>query len=162
MIERVTGRFVATVVDNADPKGLCRVRVRVPEILSDQESGWCRAASPYAGPSVGLAAVPPVGSLVLVEWPGGDVSREPIWSGAAWADGDGVAGAGPDAVILLTPGGNRIELRDESGSERVELVSAGGATVTMDSSGLTLGFGSQKVQLTSTSVSVNDGALEVR
>ena len=162
MIERVVGRHVAVVVDNVDPKNLCRVRVTAPEVLADQESGWCRPALPYAGPSVGFAAVPPVGSLVLIEWPGGDLSREPIWSGGAWADGDGVEGAGPDAVIIVTPGGNKIELRDESGSEKVELVASSGATVTMDSNGLTLTFGSQKVALTNQSVSVNDGALEIR
>ncbi len=162
MIERTYGRYVATVIDNVDPKNLCRVRVMVPEVLADQESGWCRPAMPYAGPAVGFAAVPPVGSLVLVEWPGGDVSREPIWSGAAWADGDGVDGAGPDAVIIVTPAGNKIELGDAAGSEKVELTAASGAKVTMDSNGLTISFGSQKIALTNTSVSVNDGALEVR
>lgn len=162
MIERVHGRHVATVIDNVDPKNLCRVRVLVPEVLADQESGWCRPAMPYAGPSVGFAAVPPVGSVVLVEWPSGDVSREPVWSGAAWADGDGVEGAGPDAVIIVTPGGNKVELRDESGSEKLELTAASGAKVTMDSNGLTLAFGSQKLAMTNQSVSVNDGALEIR
>lgn len=162
MIERVLGRHIATVVDNVDPKHLCRVRVLAPEVLHDQESGWCRPALPFAGPSVGFAAVPPIGSLVLVEWPGGDISREPIWSGAAWADGEGVAGAGPDAVIIVTPGGNKIELRDESGVEKLELVAANGATITMDANGLMLRFGSQRIAITNRSVSVNDGALEVR
>lgn len=162
MIERLYGRHSAIVVDNDDPKVLCRVRVRVPEVLADQESGWCRPAMPYAGSGVGFAAVPPVGSIVLIEWPGGDVTREPIWSGAAWADGDGIEGAGPDAVIILTPGGNKIELRDESGSEQVLIEAATGATITMDSNGLTLTFGSQEIAMTNQSVSVNGGALEVR
>lgn len=162
MIDRVPGRYLAIVVDNADPKNLCRVRVLAPEVLDEQESGWCRPALPFAGPFVGFAAVPPIGSLVLVEWPGGDVSREPIWSGAAWADGEGVAGAGPDAVIIVTPGGNKIELRDESGAEKLQLVASNGATVTMDSNGLTLRFGSQRIAMANGSISLNNGALEVR
>ena len=159
---RVHGRYPARVVDNDDPKGLCRIRAIVPEILGDQETGWCRAALPYAGAGVGFAGVPPVDSVVLVEWPGGDVGREPIWSGASWSDGTGLDGAGPDAVLLVTPAGNRIELRDTSGGEQVVIESSTGATVTMDSNGLLLTFGSQKIAMTNQSVSVNDGALEVR
>ncbi len=161
-MERLAGRYIGTVVDNVDPKALCRVRVVVPEALADQESGWCRAASPYAGAGIGFAAVPPIGSLVFVEWPGGDLTREPIWTGAAWSDGAGVDGAGPETVVLVTPAGNRIELRDSSGEERIELTSASGATVTMDADGLRLAYGSQSVSLSNASVSVNDGALEVR
>lgn len=159
---RVLGPYVATVVDNEDPLGLCRVRVLVPEILGEQETGWCRASSPYAGAGVGFAGVPPVDSVVFVEWPAGDVGRAPIWTGATWADGTAIDGAGPDAVILLTPGGNRIELRDESGSERVVVESSTGATITLDSNGLVLEFGAQKIAMTNQSVSINDGALEVR
>lgn len=161
-MDRVHGRHVGTVVDNVDPKSLCRVRVRVPSVLDDQESGWCRPVTPYAGEAVGFAAVPPIGSLVLVEWPGGDVSREPLWSGATWSDGAGVDGAGPDAVIIVTPGGHRIELRDEAGSEKVQIIASTGASVAMDSDGLTLTFGSQKIAMTNQSVKINDGALEVR
>jgi uncharacterized protein involved in type VI secretion and phage assembly len=159
---RLLGPYSATVVDNDDPKGLCRVRVVVPEILGQQETGWCRASSPYAGAGVGLASVPPVGSVVFVEWPAGDVGRAPIWTGATWADGAGIEGAGPEAVVLLTPGGNRIELIDEGGSERIHVEASTGATITMDANGLVLEFGSQKIAMTNQSVSINDGALEVR
>jgi uncharacterized protein involved in type VI secretion and phage assembly len=159
---RLYGHHLGVVVDNEDPSNLCRVRVTVPAVLGDQETGWCRPVSPYAGDGIGLAMVPPIGSLVLVEWPGGDVSREPFWTGATWSNGSGVDGAGPDAVVLVTPGGHRIELRDEAGSEKVEIVASNGASVVMDSNGLTLTFGSQSIAMTNQSVSVNDGALEVR
>ncbi|MGH1491149.1 MAG: phage baseplate assembly protein V [Acidimicrobiales bacterium] len=162
MIARVYGRYLGTVIDNVDPKNLCRVRVTVPEVLAGQESGWCRPVTPYAGDGVGFAAVPPIGSLVLIEWPGGDVSREPLWTGATWSDGAGVEGAGPDAVVLVTPGGHRVELRDESGSEKVEIIASNGSSVVMDSNGMTLTFGSQKIAMTNQSISINDGALEVR
>lgn len=159
---RLLGPYTATVVDNDDPRGLCRVRVLVPEVLGEQETGWCRASSPYAGDGVGFAAVPPVGSVVFVEWPGGDVGRAPIWTGATWADGTAVDGAGPAAVVLVTPGGNRIVLRDEAGAEQLVIEAASGATITMDSNGIELSFGSQKLAMTNQSVSINDGALEIR
>jgi uncharacterized protein involved in type VI secretion and phage assembly len=161
-MDRFPGRYLGTVVDNADPKGLCRVKVKVPEVFRDETAGWALPSSPYAGPGAGFAAVPPVGGLVFVEWPAGDTARVPIWSGAAWADGDGVEGAGPDAVVLLTPAGNRVELRDASGDEAIELTASSGAKVTLDSSGVTVEFGSQKVAITRASISFNDGALEVK
>lgn len=162
MIERVYGGHIGTVIDNADPKALSRIRVTVPEVLADQESGWCRPLTPLAGDGVGFAAVPPVGSLVVVQWPGGDVSREPFWVGATWSDGNGIEGAGPDVVVLLTPGGHRIELRDTDDDEKVEVTAANGSSILMDSNGLTLTFGSQKIAMTSQSVSINDGALEIK
>ena len=161
-MDRFPGRYLGTVVDNDDPKGLCRVKVKVPEVFRDETAGWALPSSPYAGPGAGFAAVPPVGGLVFVEWPAGDTTRVPVWSGAAWADGDGVEGAGPDAVVLLTPAGNRIELRDESGDEAIELTAQSGAKVTLDSSGVAVEFGSQKVAITRASISFNDGALEVK
>lgn len=161
-MDRFPGRYLGTVVDNDDPKKLCRVKVKVPEVFRDETAGWALPSSPYAGPGAGFAAVPPVGGLVFVEWPAGDTTRVPVWSGAAWADGDGVEGAGPDAVVLLTPAGNRIELRDASGDEAIELTAQSGAKVTLDSSGVTVEFGSQKVAITRASISFNDGALEVK
>lgn len=160
-MDRFPGRYPGTVVDNDDPLALSRVRARVPEILGEETTGWCLPSTPYAGSGVGFAAVPPVGALVYVEWPAGDVTRLPVWSGAAWANGDGVPGAGPETVVLLTPAGNKVELKDESGSEAIELTAASGALVALDKNGVRVQFGSMKVAITRSSVSVNDGALEV-
>jgi uncharacterized protein involved in type VI secretion and phage assembly len=159
--ERFPGKHAAIVVDNADPKGLSRIKVQVPEVFGEQETGWCRPCSPYAGSGVGLAVVPPVGSLVFVEWPAGDTTRPPIWSGAMWADGDGVPGATPDALMLVTPAGHKIVLNDASGDESVEVTAASGAKLLLDADGVTVEFGSQKIALTQSSISLNDGALEV-
>lgn len=160
-MDRFLGRYPGTVVDNDDPLALSRVRAQVPEILGEETTGWCLPSMPYAGSGAGFAAVPPVGALVHVEWPAGDVTRVPVWSGAAWEKGAGVPGAGPDTVVLLTPGGNRIELTDESGGEAVELTAASGALVALDTNGVRVEFGAMKIAITRSSVSVNDGALEV-
>ena len=162
MIERFNGKYLGTVVDNDDPKRLARVRVEVQEVFGAQPTGWCVPCSPYSGLGVGLAAVPPLGALVFVEWPAGDTTRIPIWSGGLWPDGEGVDGAGPDALVLLTPGGNRVELRDHAGGEAVEIRSASGAHLTLDSEGVGIAFGSQTVSVTRSSISLNGGALEVR
>jgi Type VI secretion system/phage-baseplate injector OB domain len=160
-MDRFPGKYPAIVIDNADPKNIARLKVQVPEILADETTGWFLPCSPYAAAGAGLVTVPPVGSVVFVEWPAGDPSRIGIWSGGMWTDGDGVAGAGPDVIVLLTPAGHRIEVRDTSGDEAIELTAASGAKVTMDQSGLLLSFGGQKIAMTNASVDINDGALTV-
>jgi uncharacterized protein involved in type VI secretion and phage assembly len=160
-MERFPGKYLGVVVDNDDPKALMRLRVQVPEVLGEETTGWCLPCSPYAGAGVGLAAVPPVGSLVFVEWSAGDTTRVPVWSGGTWADGEGPEDAGPDTLVLVTPGGHAVRLRDESGAEAIEIEAASGAKLVMDQNGVTVSFGSQKLALTRSSVVVNDGALEV-
>lgn len=161
MTERVTGKYNAIVVDNDDPLGLARLKVQVPEVLGDETIGWALPCSPYAGPGSGFAAVPPVGSHIYVEWPASGMDRGPIWSGGSWADGGGVPGAGPDVLLLVTPAGHKIELKDSAGSESIEVKAVSGARILLDSAGVTIEFGNQKIALTATSVSINDGALEV-
>jgi hypothetical protein len=159
--DRFHGKYLGIVTDNTDPKALGRLRVQVPEVFGDETTGWCLPCSPYAGSGVGLSAVPPVGSLVFVEWPAGDTSRVPIWSGGAWPDGEGVADAGPETLTITTPAGHRIVLHDTSGSEAIEVEAASGAKVTLDGDGVLIEFGGQKLAMTRGSISLNDGALEV-
>jgi uncharacterized protein involved in type VI secretion and phage assembly len=160
--DRFHGKYLGIVIDNDDPKKLGRVRVQVPEVFGDETTGWCLPCSPYAGNGIGLAAVPPVGSLLFVEWPAGDTTRVPIWSGGAWPDGDGVQDAGPETLVLTTPAGHKVVLRDESGSEAIEIEAASGAKVSLSNDGISIEFGSQKVAMTRASISLNDGALEVK
>ena len=81
--------------------------------------------------------------------------------GGTWADGEGPEDAGPDSLVLVTPGGHAVRLRDESGAEAIEIEAASGAKLVMDGDGVTVSFGSQKLALTRSSVVINDGALEV-
>jgi uncharacterized protein involved in type VI secretion and phage assembly len=161
-VDRFPGRYAGTVVDNDDPKSLCRIKARVPEVLGAETTGWCLPALPYAGAGVGLAVVPPNGAVVFVEWPAGDPTRAPIWSGAAWTDGAGVDGAGPDKILLVTAAGNQVEVRDTENDEAIVLTAASGAQVTLDSSGVAVVFGSQSMTITDSAISFNDGALEIR
>ncbi|MFC4999610.1 phage baseplate assembly protein V [Dactylosporangium cerinum] len=160
-MDRFPGRYVGTVADNDDPKGLCRLKATVPEVLGEETSGWCLPSLPFAGDGVGLALVPPAGAVVFVEWPAGDLTRVPVWSGAAWADGTGVEGAGPDRILLVTTAGNRLEIRDTADDEAIVLTAASGAEITLDPSGVSVVFGGQSMTITDSSISFNDGALEI-
>lgn len=159
MSERYPGKFPAIVADNDDPKSLSRVRVTVPEVFGDTQTGWCLPCSPYAGSGVGFAAVPPTGSLVFVEWPAGDTTRTPIWSGAMWADGDGVEGAAPDVLLIVTPAGHKISLAEQDNA--VEITAPGGATLKLNDDGVKIEVGSSNIEVKDGSVKVNGGALEV-
>jgi uncharacterized protein involved in type VI secretion and phage assembly len=134
----------------------------VPEIFGDEETGWCRPCSPYAGKGVGLAAVPPTGSSVFVEWPAGDTTRAPIWSGALWPDGDGIKDAADDRVLLVTPGGHKIALIDKAGSESVEITAKSKATVKLDKDGVVVEFGGSKLEVKRKEIVLNGGALKVK
>ncbi len=155
------GLFPGVVSDNDDPEGKCRVRVTVPEVLVDGDSGWCQPALPYTGDGAGLAVVPPVGTQVWVQWPGGDLSAPPVWSGGSYSAGQGVSGAGPGTLIVLTPGGHRIELSDDSSA--VTITSSQGPVVTLDGSGVSVDNGQgATIVMQGSSVNVNDGALVVQ
>ena len=156
---RYYGRFAGIVRDNDDPEHLCRIDAEVPELL-DGTTGWCLPASPYAGDGVGFAVVPPLGALVWIEWPGGDLGQPPVWAGGAWTAGNPVDGAGPGKLLVVTPGGHRIELDDDGTS--MTLTSAGGPVITLDSSGVNIDSGQgSTISMQSGKVSINDGALTV-
>jgi uncharacterized protein involved in type VI secretion and phage assembly len=157
--DRYLGKFEGVVVDNDDPLGLCRIDVNVPSVLSDS-TGWCQPALPYAGDGVGFAVVPPVGATVWVEWPDGDLGKPPIWSGASWTSGNGVPGAGPNTILLVTPGGHQIAISDDD--QTITLTASGGAAITLGPDGILLDNGQgATVELAASTVSLNGQALKV-
>lgn len=153
------GRYRGEVADVEDPKGIGRLRARVPEVLGDVETGWALPSFPASGDGSGVFAVPPVGAGVWVEFEGGDPAR-PVWVGGWFPEGAVPEKATPDKIVVATPGGHVVVLDDDAGS--VTITDSGGARVVLDSNGIELSKGGQKVVVGQSSVSVNDGALEVR
>jgi uncharacterized protein involved in type VI secretion and phage assembly len=157
---RYYGKYRGLVSDNQDPNNLGRIKATVPDVLRDVESGWALPCAPYAGDGQGLFTVPPVGTGVWIEFEAGDVSH-PIWTGCWWGDGQLPTGATPDIKIIKTVSGHTITLDDTSGSEKVEIIDKNGAKIVLNQQGIEASKGSQKIKLTQTSVTINDGALEV-
>ena len=160
MESRYYGKYRGIVSDNQDPGNLGRIKATVPEVLNDVESGWALPCVPYAGDGEGQFTIPPVDAGVWIEFEAGDVSR-PIWTGCWWSDNQVPNQATPDIKIIKTASGHTIILDDTSGSEKVEIEDKNGAKIVLDQQGIEISKGSQKIMLTQTSVSVNDGALEV-
>jgi uncharacterized protein involved in type VI secretion and phage assembly len=158
--DRYLGKFEGVVVDNKDPDGLCRLEISVPALMAETFRN-CRPALPYAGPGSGLAAVPPIGASVWVEWPGGDLGKDAIWTGAWWPSGqEGVPGAGPNTLVLFTPGHQRIELSDETGS--ITLSTHGGASISIGKDSIVLKNGQgATIELNGSTIALNDNAFQV-
>lgn len=160
MSDSYVGLFQGVVFDNDDPQGKCRLKVQVPQVL-EGPSGWCVPSLPFAGDGSGFAAVPPVGASVLVQWPRGDLSEQPVWSGANFSRGSGVNGAGPNTVIILTPGGHRLELSDDG--KALTIRCSEGPVIILDSDGVSINNGQgASLVMKGRSVNINNGALEVR
>lgn len=159
LAERVQNRFYGKyrgVVTQVDEDTL-RVKAKVPAVLGSQETGWAMPCVPYAGPQVGVAFLPEKGSGVWIEFEGGMVSF-PIWTGCYWRTEEFPSEAKADVKAIVTKK-SKLVLDDSAPS--CTWSDANENTVTLDSDGIAMERGSKNVKITTSSVSTNDGALEV-
>lgn len=169
---RYFGKYRGTVTDNADPTSRGRIKVRVPSVLGNLEV-WAMPCVPYAGDGVGFYCLPNTGTGVWVEFEAGD-SSYPIWSGCFWADSQlpdasdaNIKTLKTDSVTLrIDDSGDELKVETSNGAKITitdEIVSEkGNTTHTVSSSNITSDSGvSGKVDVSSSSVSVNNGAWEV-
>ena len=160
ILERVRYRFYGKyrgTVTEVDSNTL-RIKAKVPSVLGEQQTGWCTLCLPYAGPNVGLAFLPEVGSGVWIEFEGGDVSY-PIWTGCYWRTGEQPSDAAPAVKTIVTKAPHKILLDDDAGT--ITISDSNQNKVTLDSSGITLERGGEKIVISDSEENVNDGALEV-
>ncbi|MDQ6867035.1 MAG: phage baseplate assembly protein V [Pseudomonadota bacterium] len=153
---RFFGKYRGTVTD-VDASTL-RIKAKVPAVLADQPTGWCRPCVPYAGSNVGVAFLPEVGSGAWIEFEAGDVSY-PIWAGCYWRDGEPPSDAAPAVKAIVTKSGHKILLDDDGTT--ITISDPSNNTVTLSSDGVTVQRGGNKIVIDDTEVNVNEGALEV-
>lgn len=158
------GKYRGLVMDNIDPEKRGRVRVSVPAVLGDGQQSWAEPCVPYAGPGVGLFAVPPVKAKVWVEFEGGDADY-PILAGALWCP-DEAPPPGLAEVKVWKTEAITITLSDLEGEGGLTIEVGSPAVNTpmklaLTSAGIELSMGGSSVKLTAASVSINDDALEV-
>lgn len=179
------GVHVAVVADIADPDAQGRVKVRLPW-APDANGGfeaWARLATLMAGSGRGTWFVPDVDDEVLVCFEHGDPSR-PVVIGALWngqdappetMDGSGQNNiksitsrsgvkvtlddsSGQEQLVLETPGGQKVELKD--GGASIALSDSNGNSVTLDSSGVSI-VASATLSIQASSVSIQAGSVSV-
>lgn len=159
LAERVRHRFfgkyrgTVTQVDGAR----MRLKAKVPAVLRSQETGWATPCVPYAGKQVGIAFLPEPGAGVWIEFEGGDVSK-PIWVGCYWRNGELPPEAGAESKAIVT---KTMKLVFDDSAPSCVWSDANQNSLTLDSNGVAVEHGTKNLKVTSSNVSVNDGALEV-
>jgi uncharacterized protein involved in type VI secretion and phage assembly len=171
-LHKVFGKHAGTVMDNADPQLMGRLRVGCPAVLGTALV-WALPCVPYAGPGVGFHFIPPVGAGVWVEFEAGDVSRA-IWSGCYWAQGD----LPPDATsadiklivtekatLKIDDSAGEVVLKNQTGSiitwDAAVTTEAGSATHTVGAVGVVSEALPGKVEVGASGVTINNGAFKV-
>ncbi len=134
----------AVVVDNNDPEGLGRIKVKFPWLDSD-DTCWVRVASPHAGKDHGWVSLPEIEDEVLVGFERGNANY-PIVIGSLYTKDnsppDESIGDDNNKKIFLTKGGNVIAIDDSDGSQTITLsqgdnslvLSLDGPKITIESS----------------------------
>ncbi len=121
---RIYGVVVGVVTNNKDDEGLCRVKVKFPWLVDDDESYWARLVSPMAGKERGIVFLPEVDDEVLVVFEHGDVNR-PYILGALWNGEDKPPETNSDGKnnirLIKSRSGHTIVLDDTDGSEKIEI-----------------------------------------
>src|ERR1700754_3496879 len=155
------GKFRGVVTDNNDANHLGRIRAKVPDVFGNEDSGWAMPAVPYAGRQVGLYLIPPVEALVWIEFEHGD-PEYPIWTGCFWGT-ESELPVSPVKVEkkVLKTGAGTITLDDTQGSTSITIETTNNLKLKMDQQGIEISNGAQKIKISSSSVSIDDGALEV-
>ena len=147
------GKYAGIVTDTDDPKGIGRLRARVPEVFGEEEAcGWALPCAPWGGGfNRGFFALPEVGDTAWIEFEAGDPAR-PIWSGTFWGAPDSAGGqddlgtetgaeapegadnpAGPGQYAFRTASGHLLSLDDAGGV--VVIAEAAGAEVRITADG---------------------------
>lgn len=177
---------LAEVTAVNDPDGLNRVEVQLHDLSGPEgQDGtlWARVATPFAGGERGAFFIPDVGDEVLVTFVNGD-PRYPIVIGSLWNGRDAAPetlGGSGDAVDrwsfvgkagtriaiveenqptihLETPGGAVAKITDQGGGKMT--VNAGGATIKVEPSGVTVETGA-KISLSASTLEVSAGMVTV-
>ena len=180
------GVHPALVTDIKDPDNQGRVKIKLP--WSPDGGGaacelWARLATFMGGNDRGSWFVPDVDDEVLVAFEAGD-ARRPYVIGALWngkdAPPESMDGAGKndkkvlcsrngvkltlddengtEKLILETPGGQKITLKD--GANAIEIEDANGNSIKLESAGITINAAA-KVTLQASQVSVSASMVTV-
>jgi len=142
LASRIAGVVVAVVTNTHDPEGLARVKVRFPWLSDQAESPWARVACLMAGGGRGAYFLPEVDDEVLVAFEQGDM-RLPYVIGALWNGKDlppsGNEGGKNDVRMIRSRSGHVVRFIDKQGGEKIEIEDhAGKNRIVIDAAGITL------------------------
>lgn len=162
-IRRFYGKYRGKVAENVDPLFLGRIIPIVPAV-SELPLTWAMPCVPYAGPGVGLYAIPPVDANVWIEFEGGDPNF-PIWTGCFWEEGQIPLEAPTPETFIFKTTSTTMVIRELPGGDGISMgltFLAGEApiNITLDEAGIQIQteavfeLNSQATNITSDEVSV--------
>ncbi|MBL3658995.1 type VI secretion system Vgr family protein [Fulvivirga sediminis] len=126
---------VATVMDNADPDGLSRVKVQFAwQKPTGEMTPWLRMVTPHSGGEKGFHFIPEVGEEVIVGFEGGNAER-PYVMGALYSGTKKPESWKTDAnniKAIRTRSGHTIELNDTEGEETISIYDNEGSIITFN------------------------------
>lgn len=109
--EHLYGLHLGVVCDNADPKGLGRVRVRIPGLCEPASAwAWPFGWSGAGGPDRGTFRPPPNGADVVVFFREGDVDH-PYYAGGPFGRPGGVSEV-PEPAKSAGPQAHRVAVHE--------------------------------------------------
>jgi len=180
------GVYPALVTDIKDPDNQGRVKVKLPwspDSGSAVAEAWARLATLMGGNNRGSWFIPDVDDEVLVAFEAGDPARPYVlgglWNGKdkppASMDGSGRNNTkqlrsrngvkltlddqdGQEQMVLETPGGQRVTLKDGPGTLTIE--DSNGNSIKLESAGITV-TASAKVTVNASQVAVSASMLTV-
>lgn len=144
----VYGVVVGIVLDNKDPDGFGRVKIKYPVASDDEIGHWARIAVLMAGAERGTFFLPEVNDEVLVAFEQGDIMR-PYVIGALWNGQDKPPDTNSDGKnnlrFIKSRSGHLVRLDDTDGSEKIEIIDKGGNnSITIDTASNTITIKSDK------------------
>jgi uncharacterized protein involved in type VI secretion and phage assembly len=180
------GVYPALVLDIKDPDGQGRVKIKLPWAPDGTGAAcelWARLATLMGGNNRGSWFIPDVDDEVLVAFEAGNASR-PYVIGALWngqdkppASMDGAGRndrkllrsrngvtitlddrSGQEQLMLETPGGQKLTLRDGPGG--VDIEDSNGNSIKLESAGITI-RASAKITVEATQVAVSASLVTV-
>ncbi|MCY0096586.1 phage baseplate assembly protein V [Hoeflea ulvae] len=133
------GRYKGVVTDNIDPDRRGRVKVQVEAVFGATETDWIEGIFPLGGNSdESFVFVPAIGSIVTVEFIGGDISA-PVWTGTYYAPDvthtEALDEAGDVLSLIRTRSGLEIRIRDDGEKHSLKILTAEGAEIGVDEDG---------------------------
>lgn len=111
----------AIVTDNADDKGMGRIKVHFPWQQPGETTPWLPVMVPHAGKDKGFHFLPEKDEQVMIDFIGGNAER-PFAIGSFYTEGNG-HGNDPDGnymKVIGTKTGRRLEINDNKGILRLQ------------------------------------------
>ncbi|QKX06107.1 hypothetical protein HN014_14720 [Aquimarina sp. TRL1] len=122
------------VIDNVDPQGLSRVKVRFPFQQQGSSTPWIPVVTPYAGADKGFHFIPEIGETVVCQFENNCAER-PYVTGSIYhgqAQPGSYQSDANNIKAIRTRSGHTIELNDTKNREMITITDKNSNMITID------------------------------